>query len=62
MDRSPITFRHKIVFGVIAAVGAVAWAMIAFARGETVNAVWLVAAAGCTYIIAFLVFMRGWSK
>ncbi|BDN83979.1 MULTISPECIES: carbon starvation CstA family protein [Mycobacterium] len=58
VDRSPITFRHKIVFGVIAAVGAVAWAMIAFARGETVNAVWLVAAAGCTYIIAFRFYAR----
>ena len=45
IDRSPITTRHKIVFGIIALLGAVAWAIIAFARGETVNAVWFVIAA-----------------
>ena len=48
IDRSPITTRHKIVFGVIALLGAVAWAIIAFVRGETVNAVWFVIAAVCT--------------
>ena len=53
IDRSPITVRHRIVFGIIAVIGAVAWAIIAFARGETVNAVWLVVAAICTYIIGF---------
>ncbi|WP_155766090.1 hypothetical protein, partial [Mycobacterium colombiense] len=44
VDRSPITARHKIVFAIVAVLGAVAWAIIAFARGETVNAVWLVVA------------------
>ena len=39
IDRSPIRTRHKIIFGMIAVVGAVAWAVIAFVRGETVNAV-----------------------
>src|ERR1700739_3964946 len=53
IDRSPITVRHKIVFGIIAVVGAIAWAIIAFARGETVNAVCVVVAAICTYIIAY---------
>ncbi|ELP45235.1 hypothetical protein D522_17932 [Mycobacterium avium subsp. paratuberculosis S5] len=37
VDRSPITARHRIVF-----------AVIAFARGEPVNAVWFVVAAICT--------------
>jgi carbon starvation protein len=58
IDRSPITVRHRIVFGIIAVIGAVAWAIIAFARGETVNAVWLVVAAICTYIIGFRFYAR----
>jgi carbon starvation protein len=58
IDRSPITTRHKIIFGVIALLGAVAWAMIAFARGETVNAVWLVVAAIGTYIIGYRFYAR----
>lgn len=58
IDRSPITTRHKIVFAVIALVGAVAWAIIAFFRGETVNAVWFVIAAICTYVIGFRFYAR----
>jgi carbon starvation protein len=58
IDHSPITFRHKIIFGVIAVIGAIAWAIIAFARGETVNAVWFVVAAICTYIIGFRFYAR----
>ena len=53
IDRSPITTRHKIIFGIIALLGAIAWAVIAFFRGETVNAVWFVIAAICTYVIGF---------
>ncbi len=58
IDRSPITTRHKIIFGLIALVGAVAWAVIAFFRGETVNAVWFVVAAICTYVVAFRFYAR----
>ncbi|RAU99676.1 carbon starvation protein A [Mycobacterium colombiense] len=58
VDRSPITARHKIVFAVIAVLGAVAWAIIAFTRGETVNAVWFVVAAICTYLIGFRFYAR----
>ncbi|RDH79473.1 carbon starvation protein A [Mycolicibacterium moriokaense] len=58
IDRSPITTRHKIVFGVIALLGAIAWAVIAFFRGETVNAVWFVIAAICTYVIGFRFYAR----
>ncbi|OKH67351.1 carbon starvation protein CstA [Mycobacterium sp. SWH-M5] len=58
IDRSPITTRHKIIFGIIALVGAIAWAIIAFFRGETVNAVWFVIAAICTYIIGFRFYAR----
>lgn len=58
IDRSPITTRHKIIFGLIAVLGAVAWAVIAFMRGETVNAVWFVIAAICTYVIGFRFYAR----
>ena len=58
IDRSPITIRHKIGFGAIAVLAAIAWAVIAFARGETVNAVWFVVAAICTYIIGFRFYAR----
>ena len=58
IDRSPITAKHRIAFGVVAVLGAVAWAMIAFFRGETVNAVWFVIAAVCTYVIGFRFYAR----
>jgi carbon starvation protein len=58
IDRSPITTKHKIAFGVIALLGAIAWAMIAFFRGETVNAVWFVIAAVCTYLIGYRFYAR----
>ena len=58
IDRSPITAKHRIVFAIIALVGAVAWAIIAFFRGETVNAVWFVIAAICTYVIGFRFYAR----
>ncbi|HEX2398880.1 MAG TPA: carbon starvation CstA family protein [Mycobacterium sp.] len=58
IDRSPITTRHKIIFGIIAVLGAIAWAIIAFFRGETVNAVWFVIAAICTYVIGFRFYAR----
>jgi carbon starvation protein len=58
IDRSPISLRNKIVFGIIAVIGAVAWAIIAFIRGEPVNAVWIVVAAICTYILGFRFYAR----
>src|ERR1700731_1132384 len=56
--RPPTPPRHKIIFGIIALLGAVAWAIIAFFRGETVNAVWFVIAAICTYIIGYRFYAR----
>ncbi|APE15907.1 carbon starvation protein A [Mycobacterium sp. WY10] len=58
VDRSPITLRHKLIFGAIAVLGAIAWAIIAFFRGETVNAVWFVIAAICTYVIGYRFYAR----
>src|SRR6201996_8647544 len=57
-DRAPIRTRHKVIFAMIALLGAVAWAVIAFVRGETVNAVWFVVAAVCTYVIAYRFYAR----
>ncbi|WP_019971526.1 carbon starvation CstA family protein [Mycobacterium sp. 141] len=58
IDRRGVTTRHKIVFAIIALIGAIAWAVIAFFRGETVNAVWFVIAAICTYVIGFRFYAR----
>jgi carbon starvation protein len=58
IDRSPIGTGHKIFFGVIALLGAAAWAIIAFARGETVDSVWFVVAAICTYVIGYRFYAR----
>jgi carbon starvation protein len=58
VDRSPIGTRQKLIFGMIAVFGAVAWSVAAFVRGETVNAVWFVVAAICTYIIGYRCYAR----
>ena len=48
----------RLIFGAIALLGAVAWAIIAFFRGETVSAVWFVVAAVCTYVIGYRFYAR----
>lgn len=58
IDGRGVTAKHKAIFAVIAVLGAVAWAVIAFFRGETVNAVWFVIAAICTYVIGFRFYAR----
>ena len=57
---SALAVRERAVtlFLLIALVGAVAWAMIALARGESVNAVWFVIAALCTYVVAYRFYAR----
>ncbi|MCU1632529.1 MAG: carbon starvation protein, partial [Micrococcaceae bacterium] len=42
----------------IALLGAIAWTMLAIVRGETVNAVWFVFAAVCTYLIAYRFYSK----
>jgi carbon starvation protein len=37
----------------VALLGAVSLAVVALSRGETINAIWLVAAATCVYLLAF---------
>ncbi|WP_448072859.1 carbon starvation CstA family protein [Georgenia yuyongxinii] len=58
IDRSPMTTGKKMVFAAIALVAAVAWAIIAFVRGEEVNARWFVIAAIGTYIIGYRFYAR----
>ena len=45
--------QNKLLWFAIAALGAVAFAIIALHRGEPVNAAWLVIASVCTYFIAY---------
>ncbi|MET1051226.1 MAG: carbon starvation CstA family protein, partial [Mycetocola sp.] len=42
----------------IALLGGVAWVMLAVVRGETVNAIWFVFAAVCTYLIAYRFYSK----
>lgn len=58
VDRSPLSPAKKGIFLAIAVLGAVAWTVLAIARGENVNAVWIVIAAVCTYIIAYRFYAR----
>ncbi|MQY28538.1 carbon starvation CstA family protein [Nocardia aurantia] len=57
-DRSPLSPAKKGIFLAVAILGAVAWAVLAIARGENVNAVWIVLAAVCTYIVAYQFYAR----
>jgi carbon starvation protein len=56
--RTPMKPAARVVFAIIGLLGALGWAMIAIVRGESVNAVWFVFAAVCTYIIAFRFYAR----
>jgi carbon starvation protein len=42
----------------IALLGGIAWTMLAIVRGETVNAMWFVFAAVCTYLIAYRFYSK----
>lgn len=44
---------NKILWALIAVIGAIAFGTLALHRGESINAVWLVVAAFCTYSIAY---------
>ena len=46
-------FINILIWSAIAIVGAVALAAIALNRGEPVNAMWFVLAAGCSYLVAY---------
>ena len=46
------------IWAAISLLGAVAWFMLAIVRGETVNAIWFVFAAVCTYLIGYRFYSR----
>jgi len=48
----------KVTWVSVAALGAIALAVLALHRGETINAAWLVVAALCTYSIAYRFYSR----
>lgn len=47
-----------IIWVAIALLGAVAWSVLAFSRGETINAIWFVFAAVATYLIAYRFYAK----
>ena len=47
-----------LLWAAIALLGGVAWTMIAIVRGETVNAIWFVFAAVCTYFIGYRFYSK----
>src|SRR2546429_76851 len=47
-----------LLWGGISALGAAGFGVLAFSRGETVNAAWLLVAAVCTYAVAYRFYSR----
>ena len=45
--------RAKLAWTGVAILGAVSLGIVALSRGETINAVWLVLAAICSYLLAY---------
>ena len=52
------SFLSALLWIGVAALGAGAFAVLALARGETVNAAWLLTAALCTYAVAYRFYSR----
>jgi carbon starvation protein len=47
-----------LIWGVISALGAVCFAVLALNRGETINAIWLLTAAVCVYAVAYRFYSK----
>jgi carbon starvation protein len=56
--RSRMTPRSMLIWGAVAAVGAVGWGVLALSRGEEISAIWLVVAALGSYAIAYRFYAR----
>jgi carbon starvation protein len=54
----PTGIGGKLLWVAVAALGAVAFGIVALTRGEAVNASWLVVAAVCMYMIAYRFYAR----
>ncbi|AZA08354.1 carbon starvation CstA family protein [Corynebacterium pseudopelargi] len=57
-DHSTWTLKKILLWSAIALLGGVAWVMIAIVRGETVNGIWFVFAAVCSYFIAYRFYAK----
>ncbi|MEK9767479.1 MAG: hypothetical protein VW683_01050, partial [Betaproteobacteria bacterium] len=55
----PKTLLGKFIWLGISVIGASAIGGIAITRGESINAIWFVVAAVCTYLVAFR-FYSAW--
>ncbi|MFC4802756.1 carbon starvation CstA family protein [Neobacillus sp. GCM10023253] len=51
-------FKSIIIWGVIAALGAAGFAVMALNRGESISAIWLLTAAVCVYAIAYRFYSK----
>ncbi|WP_066911401.1 carbon starvation CstA family protein [Millisia brevis] len=58
IDRRPLPPAKRALFALIGLIGGIGWVMVAFVRGENVNAVWFVLAALGTYVIAYRFYAR----
>ncbi|SFK58182.1 carbon starvation CstA family protein [Geodermatophilus ruber] len=52
------SLRSVLIWGAVSVVGAIAWTVLALARGETVSALWILFAALCSYAIAYRFYAR----
>jgi carbon starvation protein len=52
------TWPKIVIWAAIALLRGVAWTMLAIVRGETVNAIWFVFAAVCTYLIGYRFYSK----
>ena len=57
-DLRKMSVRSVVLWVAVALVGAVAWTVLALARGETVSALWMLFAALCSYAIAYRFYAR----
>jgi hypothetical protein len=48
-----VRLRSIVIWTAVGLLGAVAWGILALARGESISAVWLLFAAVCSYAIAY---------
>ena len=53
MSSNHSSITHKLIWGLVAIIGTVAFAYTALNRGETINAMWVLTAAVCVYLIAY---------
>jgi carbon starvation protein len=57
-DRRRPSVRTVLIWTAVAVVGAIAWTVLALARGETVSALWILFAALCSYAIGYRFYAR----